>query len=155
MSSDSQSIPNPAYMSNPFHEHIRVSNRTGMPIKCRSYLNISLTNIPKSTDVRERSIYLCFCVASHICGLEDICDNNHWKIVTDMLKYVQFEGFQRPLLHFWGKKCHSEMLYFRKPLPTHLKLFQRRTKMKPRIFSSRANTSHIAIRPQPNVIPRI
>ena len=25
-------------------------------------------NTTKSTDVRERSIYLCFCVASHICG---------------------------------------------------------------------------------------
>ena len=33
--------------------------------------------------------------------MKSVCDNNHLKIVTDMLKYVQFEGFQRPLLHFF------------------------------------------------------
>ena len=44
--------------------------------------------------------------------------------------------------------------YFTNPLFAHLKLFQRDTKIAPRMFSSSTKANHIPISPKPNTIPK-
>ena len=49
---------------------------------------------------------------------------------------------------------NTKLPYFTNPLPIHFRLFQRWTKMMPRMFSSRTKANHIPMRPKPNTMPK-